>query len=519
MSDRVVSFVCPHCDRSFKSSHLCQRHLRCSHGGLPAAFPTTVLLHGLHGADDGFPQPEPGGAAPVGAFNGRDARGGAAFPAASAADEGAGGLEYVGEAPPLADTSIFCSSPHAGLAETTSVSGRVRQFYESFRDAATSRPMHLSSGQQRTRFDSPFLRTVLRHATLANWTGSSRSSSKSLWRMLTTTPDGGEAPQRSGAAAILSAFKSPSAFTSGIKHEQERLVHIAGWLEAPLQSCSGTYDYMYRNGLTVLLGMLRDAPVRHVFTPAAVGVPAELVGPSRGGIFEMYEADVRRTHGERAFVLPFSLFSDGTTLPNSKAVSAHPLRICPEFLPADLPRKWLSLGAFPQVIAQLGRAGSERAREARRELLQRAMFLTMDDMFKASHDGVLVDLGGDLGVWRVFPRLVCYSADYPEKRILLCLRGIGCTYQCSTCMATLRESCSENALCAAPRGVVGMVLDQLTARNVAASGVRGGKAESERLCELHSCNSLPPALACMAGLGTRPYLLFRAFGLDTLHVR
>ncbi|KAK1863257.1 hypothetical protein I4F81_005815 [Pyropia yezoensis] len=242
---------------------------------------------------------------------------------------------------------------------------------------------------------------------------------------MSATPDGGPAPERSCAAAITAAFKSASGFSIAIKQEQERLVYLAGWMETSLKSSSGTYAYMYRSGLKLLLEALRDAPVKHLFTPATVGVPTELVGPSRGGIFEMYEADVRQTHGERAFVLPFSLFSDGTTLPNSKAASAHPLRISAEFLPADQPREWHSLGAIPHVLALLGRGGSERAREARRELLQRALFITLDDIFKASHDGVLVDLGGDLGVWRAFPRQVCYSADYPEKRALLCLRGIG----------------------------------------------------------------------------------------------
>lgn len=76
------------------------------------------------------------------------------------------------------------------------------------------------------------------------------------------------------------------------------------------------------------------------------------------------------------------------------------------------------------MLAQLGRGGSERPREARRELLQRTLFITLDDIRDASHDGVLVELGGDLSAWCAFPQLVCYSGDYPEKRAVLCLRGI-----------------------------------------------------------------------------------------------
>lgn len=493
MADRAVSYVCPLCSRLFKSSHLCQRHLTRTHVGLPRAYPTIVLLHGLQGPEDGLIEYASGAVVP----NGDVAGGGSSVAAAApeAAAEAGSGVVYVGGAPTLVGTSTVCPATEAVTTGAASICARVRALYESFGDLGRARPMHMRSGLRPTRFDSPFLRTTLRHAVLANWTGSSRSSSQSLWRLMSATPDGGPAPERSCAAAITAAFKSASGFSIAIKQEQERLVYLAGWMETSLKSSSGTYAYMYRSGLKLLLEALRDAPVKHLFTPATVGVPTELVGPSRGGIFEMYEADVRKTHGERAFVLPFSLFSDGTTLPNSKAASAHPLRISAEFLPADQPREWHSLGAFPHVLALLGRGGSERAREARRELLQRALFITLDDIFKASHDGVLVDLGGDLGVWRAFPRQVCYSADYPEKRALLCLRGIGCMHQCSTCVAALPVFCDREAVDAAPREVVVTVNDQLQSHNLDSAVVRGSKAERDRLCELHSCNALPPSLS------------------------
>lgn len=101
---------------------------------------------------------------------------------------------------------------------------------------------------------------------------------------------------------------------------------------------------------------------------------------------------------------------------------------------ADLCRKWFSLGNFLKILLQLERGGRDRAREARRGLLQSALFLTLDALLDSSHDGVLIGVGGDLGVWRALPRQVCYSAHYPEQRALLYLRAIGCTYQCSTIM-------------------------------------------------------------------------------------
>lgn len=64
-------------------------------------------------------------------------------------------------------------------------------------------------------------------------------------------------------------------------------------------------------------------------------------------------------------------------------------------------------GASP-CACSLCRGGSERAREARRELLQRTLLITLDGIFDASHDGVLVELGGDLSAWCAFPQLVLY---------------------------------------------------------------------------------------------------------------
>lgn len=85
-------------------------------------------------------------------------------------------------------------------------------------------------------------------------------------------------------------------------------------------------------------------------------------------------------------------------------------------------------------------------------------------------------------------------------------------------IARLEVTYDPMALDAAPRYVVGLSTDQMTARSLAASHVRGSKAESDRLCELHSCNPLPLVLACMTGLGTPACMLVRGFGLDTLNV-
>jgi len=71
------------------------------------------------------------------------------------------------------------------------------------------------------------------------------------------------------------------------------------------------------------------------------------------------------------------------------------------------------------------------------------------------------------------------------------------------------------ALTAIPRVVDKTVGAQLRARELSASSLRGSTAEYDRVCDQYSCNAMPPALACMAGLGTPPYFLYKMVGFDT----
>lgn len=74
-------------------------------------------------------------------------------------------------------------------------------------------------------------------------------------------------------------------------------------MDASLGSSSGFYDNMHQNALTLLLNSVRDALVRRLFMPKSKTVPHKMVGPSRGGIVELYGADVRRIHEDRSFAL------------------------------------------------------------------------------------------------------------------------------------------------------------------------------------------------------------------------
>jgi len=413
----------------------------------------------------------------------------------------------------------------AGTAVGGGICERTRLLCESLGDADRAVPMYSDRAGQPTAFNTPYLGSVLHYVALSTVSGLARRGAAALSQLLTLTPSGAPAEGTTAAAVIRSAFKTHTAFTSAVTEERERLINCNGSKETVLDVGSGNYPYIFRDDGRVQLDAFRAAPVRYLFTPAAVRVPAVLVGPSRGAAFELLERDARRMHGPRSFVLAFFLYSDGATLSNSCACMAHTLRLRLDCLDPDQPPVWLNISAIPQVFPGLGAGAATQAKTSRREVLQRALFVSLRDVFEFSRDGVEIDLdegkdvddADNLGVWRAYMRLVCYRADSQEQRSVACLRGVGSLYFCSLCLVRLQESCVEAAFEAVD--FVDTVSVQLMARDLAASDVRGSTAEQERLCDGHSCNPLAPALACVAGLGTPPYFLYQTIGFDTFHVR
>lgn len=162
MSDRVGSFICPHCGRVFQQAHSCQRHLSRSHVGLPQSFPFTVLLHCKEGPGVGTGAPS------------SDAAG---FNVAAAAVAGDSNLppndEVAGGAsagvPQLSVVPAVLSATGNGIADASaSVCSRVRALYRTFRDAEDSVTMYEHNGSMPSQFKTPFLRSILRNASLCN---------------------------------------------------------------------------------------------------------------------------------------------------------------------------------------------------------------------------------------------------------------------------------------------------------------------------------------------------------------
>jgi len=85
-------------------------------------------------------------------------------------------------------------------------------------------------------------------------------------------------------------------------------------------------------------------------------------------------------------------------------------------------------------------------------------------------------------------------------------------------MVRVTEAGGASSTKAPPRDAFNTVTNQLSALHLAASMVRGSTMERDRICDLHSWNPFPPALAVMAGLSTPPNFLYRIMSFDRLHV-
>ncbi|KAI0073998.1 hypothetical protein K474DRAFT_1602340, partial [Panus rudis PR-1116 ss-1] len=67
-------------------------------------------------------------------------------------------------------------------------------------------------------------------------------------------------------------------------------------------------------------------------------------------------------------------------------------------------------------------ASDETLRFCKRELMQHIWLLLLDDDFMHAYEHGILLRCGDGRVRRIFPRFFCYSADYPEKVLIACIR-------------------------------------------------------------------------------------------------
>ncbi|KAJ2991082.1 hypothetical protein NUW54_g8290 [Trametes sanguinea] len=80
----------------------------------------------------------------------------------------------------------------------------------------------------------------------------------------------------------------------------------------------------------------------------------------------------------------------------------------------------------------------------KRELMQRVWLLLLDDDFlEAYENGILVKCGDGV-TRRIFPRILTYSADYPEKILITALKPLS-KHPCPRCLVSKDDLCSAGS--------------------------------------------------------------------------
>lgn len=192
----------------------------------------------------------------------------------------------------------------------------------------------------------------------------------------------------------------------------------------------------------------------------------------------------------------------------------YPIRVR---LVNELGNEQLHTVAFiPIVASEKGRGGVERSRLRRCGVLQRMLYLVFKSVIDASFSGV--DFEHPVhGLLRLFPRILAYICDQPEERAVLCLKQGNCEHPCSSCDVHVSVQGGPEALSAKARLVVTTLPGQLEGFRLLQAGM--DKRRRLKIENDNSTNSYIPALAGMAGLSTRPFLLYSMIGFDVLHVR
>ncbi|OSC99224.1 hypothetical protein PYCCODRAFT_1416437 [Trametes coccinea BRFM310] len=111
--------------------------------------------------------------------------------------------------------------------------------------------------------------------------------------------------------------------------------------------------------------------------------------------------------------------------------AAHHLAYIPS-LPDDLQDYYLHVYGTP--------ISADVLTFCKRELMQRIWLLLLDDEFLDAYENGILVLCGDGVTRRIFPRILTYSADYPEKILLTALKPLS-KFPCPRCLVPKDSLC------------------------------------------------------------------------------
>ncbi|KAI0369443.1 hypothetical protein BV20DRAFT_946216 [Pilatotrama ljubarskyi] len=255
-----------------------------------------------------------------------------------------------------------------------------------------------------------------------------------------------------------------------IRLPKERHRH-ASEEDAPVLEVSEVY---YRSLLSVFKAACEDASAKafhwmpfKLFHRPKPGTPADPPSPAERLYGDAYTSDAMIEENEKIQAkarddrepgdapdteyvpIPCMFASDSTHLTNFGTAALWPIyvffanlskyiRACPSSFSAHHLAYIPSLPLTIQTVYQevYGEPASAAVlRFCKRELMQQIWFLLLDDDFvKAYVHGILVQCGDGI-TRRIFPRILTYSADYPEKCLIACIKFLA-RCPCPECHVT-----------------------------------------------------------------------------------
>jgi len=400
-----------------------------------------------------------------------------------------------------------------------SAAAKVLAYFENMPEASQTRPVAPPRcSKQPSKFNTPELQRMLRFALCAG-ASSSGMSLKDQEEFAATALDIEAAASAGRKGAVAAAFPTPYAFVTAIRDEQNRCLSKRMWEQTPITINGTTYMFYSRDLLLVAIEMLRAAV--HIRLTGEALAPGPDGTRMRSGTmdaddFLREEANVRRMHGIRAFVLGVQLYLDEALLSWSGAHYIFPVRMRVVNILDDGGR-WVTVGYMSHVPMPVGQTEADKlaASDARNSLLQRSLVVLTRRFAAASRDGVDVALDGQKTLLAV-PRVLGLIVDQPQERSLFCLMGNRCELPCSLCDVHRDVAGMAAAAGAKKRNVTALVEAQLAASIVRDRDPRVSLRGPVR--REHSALAFAPALAAIHGLGTGDLKLYDIVSMDLLHV-
>lgn len=408
-----------------------------------------------------------------------------------------------------------------GRGSAMSISARIQAYYDGLPEAGRSALcVHPSFADTPTLFDVPQLAAVLRFAVTAGGAGLSQASAL----MFATVVMGLEAAVAvpGGPPGLMARrFPTPSAFTSALMAEHNRVLALRQWRHVNIVVGGTSYPLYFRDILQAGLDTLQEADTLVLEGCALAPTPDGARRRSNtfdSDAFLAEQADVRRIHGSAAYVMGTHLHSDEAVVAWNGNQLLYAVRA--KFINAqDDGGKWVTVGYIPHIAKVVGNGKNARTRlavsDGRHDLLQRCYAVMLRSFAHASEHGVHLDLTTAGRVFLV-PRVLALIVDQVEERSLLSLMGHQCHFNCSHCMTLNAWACSPAGGTARPRPVVSSLESQMAA---AVARVADGRPRT-RVTLGKAISALPfaPALGGVHGLGTGLHSLYNIVSFDVLHV-